>query len=99
MRTADPDLHETFAPLRELEPTPEDIARVLALADELRSPRSLARPRRHAGPCLARPPAAAARAVTRSATTAAMIGGIAALPGGESSSRPQDAHGILQAAA
>ena len=36
MRTADPDLNETFAPLREVEPTPEDIARVLAQADELR---------------------------------------------------------------
>ena len=42
MRTTDPDLHETFAPLREVEPTPEDIARVMAMADELRSPRSLA---------------------------------------------------------
>ena len=88
MRTADPDLHETFAPLREVEPTPAEIARVLALADELRSPRSLAAPRRRAG-----------RAVALVAATAAVIGAIAALPGGESSRRPQDAHGILQAAA
>jgi hypothetical protein len=88
MRTADPDLHETFAPLREVEPTPRDIARVLALADELRSPRSLARPRRRAG-----------RAVALVAATAVLVGAIAALPGNESSSGPQDAHGILQAAA
>jgi hypothetical protein len=88
MRTADPDLHETFAPLREVEPTPDEIARVLALADELRSPRSLAAPRRRAG-----------HAVALVAATAAVIGAIAALPGGESSSRPRDAHGILQAAA
>ena len=88
MRTADPDLHETFAPLREVEPTPEDIARVLALADELRSPRSLAPPRRRTG-----------RAVALVAATAAVIGAIAALPGGEDSSRPQDAHGVFQAAA
>ena len=88
MRTTDPDLHETFAPLREVEPTPEDIARVMAMADELRSPRSLAPPRRRAG-----------RAVALVAATAAVIGAIAALPGGESSSRPQDPHGILQAAA
>ncbi|MGZ4280092.1 MAG: hypothetical protein ACXVVU_25925 [Solirubrobacteraceae bacterium] len=88
MRTADPDLHQTFAPLREVEPTPDEITRVLALADELRSPRSLAAPRRRAG-----------RAVALVAATAAVIGGIAALPGGESPSRPQDAHGILQAAA
>jgi hypothetical protein len=85
MRTADRDLHETFAPLREVDPTPEDIARVLALADELRSPRSLAPPRWRAG-----------RAV---AATAAVIGAIAALPGGESTRRPQDAHGVFQAAA
>jgi hypothetical protein len=88
MRTADRDLHETFAPLRDVEPTPAEIARVLALADELRSPRSLAAPRRRAG-----------RAVALVAATAAVIGAIAALPGGQSSSRPQDAHGILQAAA
>ena len=88
MRTTDPDLHETFAPLREVEPTPEDIARVMAMADELRSPRSLAPPRRRAG-----------RAVALVAATAAVIGAIAALPGGERSSRPQDARGILQAAA
>jgi hypothetical protein len=91
MRTADPDLHETFAPLREVEPSPEEIARVLALADELRSPRSphsLGPPRRRAG-----------RAVALVAATAAVIGAIAALPGGETASRRQDAHGILQAAA
>ena len=88
MRTADPDLHETFAPLREVEPTPEDVARVLAMADELRSPRSLAAPRRRAG-----------RTVALVAATAAVIGAIAALPGGEDSSRPQDAHGVFQAAA
>lgn len=88
MRTADPDLHETFAPLREVEPTPEEIERVLALADELRSPRSLAVPRRRTG-----------RAVALVAATAAVIGAIAALPGGESSSRPRDAHGVFQAAA
>ena len=88
MRTADPDLHETFAPLREVEPTPEDIARVLAKADELRSPRSLAAPRRRAG-----------RAVALVAATAAVIGAIAALPGGDDSSRPSDAHGVFQAAA
>jgi hypothetical protein len=88
MRTVDPDLHETFAPLREVEPTPEDIARVLALADELRSPRSLAAPRRRAG-----------RAVALVAATAAVIGAIAALPGGDDSSRPQDAQGVFQAAA
>jgi hypothetical protein len=88
MRTADPDLHETFAPLREVEPTPAEIARVLAQADELRSPRSLAPSHRRVG-----------RAVALVAATAALIGAIAALPGGQSSSRPQDAHGILQAAA
>src|SRR5512133_4338845 len=91
MRTADPDLHETFAPLREVEPTPAEIARVLAQADELRSPRSprsLAPPRRRAG-----------RAVALVAATAALIGAIAALPGGQSSTRPRDPHGILQAAA
>lgn len=88
MRTADPDLQETFAPLREVEPTPEDIARVLAQADDLRSPRSLAPPRRRAG-----------RAVALVAATAAVIGALAALPGGEDSSQPQDAQGVFQAAA
>ncbi len=83
----DTDLLETFAPLRDVEPTPEEIARVLAVADELRSPRSLARPRR-------RP----ARAVALVAATAALIGALAALPGGDAD-RPRDAHGILQAAA
>jgi hypothetical protein len=89
MRTIDPDLHETFAPLRDVEPTPEDIARVLAATDELRSPRSLARPRR-------RP----ARVVAVVAASAAVVGALAALPGGDSDpSRPRDAHGIFQAAA
>jgi hypothetical protein len=87
MPTTDTDLLEAFALLREVEPTPEEIARVLAAADELRSPRSLAAPRRRTG-----------RAVALVAATAAAIGAIAALPGGESSSRPQDSHGILQAA-
>ena len=59
-----------------------------ALADELRSPRSLAAPRRRAG-----------RAVALVAATAALIGTIAALPGGDDSSRPQDAQGVFQAAA
>ena len=88
MPTTDTDLLEAFAPLREVEPTPDEIARVLAAADELRSPRSLARPRR-------RP----ARAVAVVAATAALVGALAALPGGDDPSRPQDAHGILQAAA
>jgi hypothetical protein len=89
MRTSDPDLHETFAPLRDVEPTPEDIARVLAAADELRSPRSLHRPRR-------RP----ARIVAVVGASAALVGARAALPGGDGDpSRPRDAHGIFQAAA
>jgi hypothetical protein len=88
MRTTDADLHETFAPLREVEPTAEEIERVLAMADELRAPRSLAVPRRRTG-----------RAVAVVAATAAVVGAIAALPGGESSSRPRDAHGVFQAAA
>jgi hypothetical protein len=88
MPTIDADLLETFAPVREVEPTPDEIARVLAAADELRSPRSLARPRRRQ-----------ARAVAVVAATAALIGAIAALPGGEDSSRRQDAHGVFQAAA
>jgi len=88
MRTADPDLHETFAPLREVEPTDEDVARVLAAAEVLRSPRSLAVPRRRTG-----------RTVALVAATAAVIGAIAALPGGESARRPQDAHSVFQAAA
>jgi hypothetical protein len=87
MPTADTDLLETFAALRELEPTPEEIARVLAAADELRAPRSLAPTRR-------RP----ARLVAVVAATAALVGGLAALPGG-GSTRPRDPHGILQAAA
>jgi hypothetical protein len=88
MPTTDTDLLEAFAPLREVEPTPEEIARVLAAADELRSPRSLTAPRRRTG-----------RAVALVAATAAVSGAIAALPGGEDSSRRQDAHGVFQAAA
>jgi hypothetical protein len=76
----DTDLLETFAPLREVGPTPEEIARVLAAADELRAPRSLARPR-----------GSPARAVALVAATATLIGALAALPGGDSD-RPQDAH-------
>jgi hypothetical protein len=83
----DTDLLDALAPLREIEPTREEIERVLAAADELRSPRSL-------GPSRRRP----ARAVAVVAATAAVVGTLAALPGGDSS-RPQDAHGILQAAA
>jgi hypothetical protein len=88
MPIADPDLHETFAPLREVEPSREEIARVLATADELRAPRSLGRPRRP------RP----GRAVALVAT-AAVIGAVAALPGSDDPARPQDAHGVFQAAA
>jgi hypothetical protein len=89
MRTSDPDLYETFAPLRDVEPTPEEIARVLAAADELRSPRSLRRPR-------GRP----ARVVAVVAASSALVGALAALPGGDSDpSRPRDVHGIFQAAA
>ena len=84
----DTDLLETFAPLREVEPTDEEITRVLAAAHALRAPRSTARPR-------LRP----ARAVALVATTAALIGGLAALPGSEDSSPRQDAHGVFQAAA
>jgi hypothetical protein len=89
MPIADPDLHETFAPLRDVEPSREEIARVLAAADELRSPRSLGRPRRR------RP----ARAVAVVAACAVVVGALAALPGGDDTSRPRDAHGIFQAAA
>ena len=92
MPTADPDLHETLAPLGEVEPSREDIARVLAMADELRAPRSLARPRRRPG---RRP----GRAVALVAATAALVGAIAALPGGRDAARPQDARGVFQAAA
>ena len=84
MKTSDPDLLERLAPLRELEPTDDEIRRLLAAADELRAPRPRARP---------------ARAVAVVAATAAVIGALAALPGGKDSARPQDAHGILQAAA
>jgi hypothetical protein len=84
MKTSDPELLERLAPLRELEPTDEEIRQLLAAADELRAPRRRARP---------------ARAVALAAATAAVIGALAALPGGKDSARPQDAHGILQAAA
>jgi hypothetical protein len=85
MQTTDTDLLERLAPLRELEPTEEEIARLLAAADELRAPRR----------ALRRP----ARAVALVAATAAVIGALAALPGGKDSTSPKDAHGILQAAA
>ena len=84
MKTSDPDLLERLAPLRDLEPTDDEIQRLLAAADELRAPR---RPRRPA------------RAVAVVAATAAVIGALAARPGGQDSARPQDAHGSLQAAA
>ena len=84
MKTSDPEPLERLAPLRELEPTDEEIRQLLAAADELRAPRRRARP---------------ARAVALVAATAAVIGALAALPGGKDSARPQDAHGILQAAA
>src|ERR671930_2136408 len=84
MQTTDTDVLERFAPLRELEPTDEEIASLLAAADELRAPRRRARP---------------ARAVALVAATAAVIGALAALPRGKDSAGPKDAHGILQAAA
>jgi hypothetical protein len=84
MKMLDPELLERLAPLRELEPTDEEIRQLLAAADELRAPRRRARP---------------ARAVAVVAATAAVVGALAALPGGKDSTRPQDAHGILQAAA
>jgi hypothetical protein len=86
MPTTDTDLRDAIAPLREVEPTPEDIARVLAAADEVRAPRSLG-PRR-------RP----ARIIAVVAAAAAVVVALAALPESRST-RPQDAHGILQAAA
>jgi hypothetical protein len=85
MQTTDHDLLDRLAPLRELEPTDEEIARLLAAADELRAP-----PRRSRRP---------ARTVAVVAATAAVIGALAALPGSKDGARPQDAHGILQAAA
>ena len=85
MKTTDHDLLERLAPLRELEPTDEEIAALLAQADELRAPR--------------RAPRRPARAVALVAATAAVIGALAALPGGKDGAGPQDAHGILQAAA
>jgi hypothetical protein len=87
MPNTDTDLRDALAPVREVEPTPDEIARVLAAADDLRAPRSLAAVRR-------RP----ARAMALVAATAAIAGALAALPGGDSS-RPQDARGLLQAAA
>src|SRR6478735_2452268 len=86
----DTDLIETFAPLREVEPTPAEIARVLAAADQLRAGGRDP----ILGPLRRRP----ARVVALVAATAALIGALAALPGGEAD-RPQNAHGILQAAA
>jgi hypothetical protein len=85
MQTTDHDVLDRLAPLRELEPTDEEIAQLLAAADELRAPRRRSR----------RP----ARTVAVVAATAAVIGALAALPGGKDGARPQDAHGILQAAA
>jgi hypothetical protein len=87
MKTPDTDLLERLAPLRDLEPTDDDVRRLLAEADELRAPRRAQRPKRPA------------RAVAVLAATAALIGALAALPGGKDSARPEDAHGILQAAA
>ena len=75
----DTDLIETFAPLREVEPTPAEIARVLAAADELRSGGR----DRILGPARRRP----ARVVALVAATAAVIGALAALPGGGSTAR------------
>lgn len=83
----DTDLLDALAPLREIEPTPAEIARVLAAADELRAPRPSRAPRR-------RP----AVAVALVAATALLAGALAALPGA-GTHRPLDAHGILQAAA
>jgi hypothetical protein len=83
----DTDLLDALAPLREVEPTHEEIARVLAAADRLRASRP-ARTRRR------RP----AIAVALVAATALLAGALAALPGA-GTHRPLDAHGILQAAA
>ena len=86
MKTLDDDLRERLAPLRDLEPSDEEIARLLASADELR-----ARTRRPRRPL---------RAVAVVAACAAAIGGgLAALPGGRDAARPRSAHGILEAAA
>jgi hypothetical protein len=86
----DTDVIETFAPLREVEPTPAQIARVLAAADERRAGGRDP----ILGPVRRRP----ARVVALVAATAALIGALAALPGGDAD-RPQSAHGILQTAA
>jgi hypothetical protein len=84
MPITDADLRDALAPIREVEPTDEDIRRVIATAQELRAPR----------PSRRRP----ARAVAVVAATATVVGALAALPGGDGT-RPQDAHGILAAAA
>jgi hypothetical protein len=83
MPTTDTDVRNALSPIREVEPTDEEIRRVIAAAQELRAPRPRRRP---------------ARAVAVVAATAAVVGALAALPGGDAT-RPQDAHGILQAAA
>jgi hypothetical protein len=86
MKTSDTDLRERLAQLRDLEPTDEEIARLLASADELRAPQRRAR----------RP----LRALALVAAVAAVLGGVlAALPGCKDAARSQSAHGILQAAA
>src|SRR5690348_16546586 len=86
-RMPDTDLLDALAPLREVEPTHEEVARVLAQADALRAPRPTRTSRR-------RP----AVAVALLAATALVAGALAALPGA-GTDRPRDAHGILQAAA
>jgi hypothetical protein len=78
--TTDTELREALAPLREVEPTDEEIARVLAAA-----PAARPRPRLR-------------WALAMGAATAAVVGLLAALPGGDSR-RPHDAHGIFEAAA
>jgi hypothetical protein len=83
MPITDTDVRDALAPIREVEPTDEEIRRVIAAAQELRAPRPGRRP---------------ARAVAVVAATAAVVGALAALPGGDAT-RPQDAHGVLEAAA
>jgi hypothetical protein len=83
MPTTDTELRDALSPIRELEPTDEEIRRVIAAAQELRAPRPRRRP---------------ARAVAVVAATAAVVGALAALPGGDAT-LPQDAHGVLEAAA
>jgi hypothetical protein len=87
MKTSDDDLLERLAPLRELEPTDDDLRRLLAEGDKRRAPGRALRPKRPA------------RAVAVVAATATLIGALAALPGGKDTAVPQDAHGLLQAAA